>query len=118
MIIPGKTQPYGRKDKNLVLNFEILLSSSYRVPVLYFTAKDSSGSPITDASTIFRDLVPAELQSQVADVGVIGGISMTVNCRMHCPTYFSQASIDMSPRTTPSLASRRSSCIHATLQMR
>jgi ubiquitin-like-conjugating enzyme ATG10 len=82
--VPRKTQPSGRAEEHepvkrtLNVTYDILLSPSYRVPVLQFHVRDASGSPVTDHATILSDVVPVDLQRQVADVGVIGGISMTV----------------------------------------
>lgn len=81
--MPRKGQPYDKSEdnlnlKSLTVTYDVLLSPSYRVPVLYFNVRDSSGSPITDQAAILTDVVLVNFRSQVADVGLIGGISMTV----------------------------------------
>lgn len=84
LIVRNGSQPYGRSEENLkdlFVSFEILLSPSYRVPVLYFTVKTTSGLPVTDYDTMFSEVVPENFRSQVADVGVIGGVSMTVTAK-------------------------------------
>lgn len=99
---------------DLSIAYEILLSPVYRVPVLHFTVRDSTGSPITDVNAIFSDIVPHSFQSQVANVGVIGGISLTVNA---LNMLFANL-IDLTSRIIQLQDYRHSLFIHATPQTR
>lgn len=59
----------------LVVEYNILLSPVYRVPVLYFFLH---GVPCT-IETLYEHLVPAHSKGQAQDVGIMGGISMSVS---------------------------------------
>ena len=93
MIAPRqKQQPHDNTGAhvNFIVTYDILLSPSYRVPVLHFTVQDADGLPVTDQSTIFTEVVPLDFRAQVESVGVIGGLSMTVipTCKLN--TLFCQ----------------------------
>ena len=62
------------------IEYEILLSPSYRVPVLYFRIYDGRTQLITDVDVVYNCLVPSVYCEQLHDVGIIGGISMAVSC--------------------------------------
>lgn len=61
------------------VEYEILLSPSYSVPVLYFAIRDSTGQTVTDIELVHTLIVPEVYRSQVRDVGVMGGLSMAVS---------------------------------------
>ena len=63
------------------VEYHILHSTSYRVPVLYFFVH--SFPPVISQSidTVYEHLVPKHLQPGIRDVGVMGGIGMTVSRR-------------------------------------
>lgn len=67
-------------ENHFTVNYDVLLSQSYRVPVLYFTLLDATEKPIRDLDRVYKLLVPAAYKSQLRDVGVIGGISVAVSC--------------------------------------
>lgn len=64
----------------LRIEYEILFSPSYRVPVLYFRIQDGRSQLITDVDVVYNCLVPLVYREQLHGVGIIGGISMTVSC--------------------------------------
>ena len=64
----------------LRIEYEILLSPSYRVPVLYFRIRDGRTQLITDVDVVYNRIVPQVYREQLHDVGIIGGISMAVSC--------------------------------------
>jgi len=64
----------------LTIEYDILLSTSYRVPVLYFRIRDCWTQLITDVDVVYNCLVPPVYREQLRAVGIIGGISMTVSC--------------------------------------
>lgn len=64
---------------DLEIEYNILLSATYQVPVLYFSlrrAGDKSHKLDTDA--VYNNLVPSPYKSGLRNVGVMGGISIAV----------------------------------------
>ena len=61
------------------IEYDILLSPSYRVPVLYFRIRDGCTQLVTDIDVVYNYLVPSVHREQLHDVGIIGGISMAVS---------------------------------------
>ena len=60
-----------------------MYSSSYQVPVLYFSLLDSAGGNITsNVEAVYKHLVPQHQERAVKEVGVLGGIGMVVG--FHC----------------------------------
>jgi ubiquitin-like-conjugating enzyme ATG10 len=65
-----------------VVHYDVLLSPSYRVPVLYFTIVDSQHRYPPTPETLHSFVIPPTFKSQTEHVGVIGGITTTVRiCR-------------------------------------
>lgn len=64
-----------------IVEYNILLSPSYQVPVLYITIKDSNRAIPSTIETLYQYVVPEQFKAQVESIGVIGGITMTV-CRL------------------------------------
>jgi ubiquitin-like-conjugating enzyme ATG10 len=60
-------------DSFVIVHYDILLSPSYRVPVVYMTA-----SPPVSLSQFFDLVVPHHFRDAIRDVGVMGALSMTV----------------------------------------
>jgi ubiquitin-like-conjugating enzyme ATG10 len=60
------------------VHYDILLSPSYRVPVLYFSVYDSAHNPIRNMGRVYDLIVPQGYKEQIHTVGVIGGLSMAV----------------------------------------
>lgn len=66
----------------LRVEYDIVLSPSYQVPVLYFTLRrGNSGGPV-DRDTVYQYLVPEQYKKELMSVGVIGGISFDVRTRV------------------------------------
>lgn len=61
----------------LHIEYEILLSSTYQVPVLYFTLHRDDQGPI-GLDGVYQYLVPEPYRKQLKSVGVMGGISFGV----------------------------------------
>jgi ubiquitin-like-conjugating enzyme ATG10 len=59
------------------IEYDILLSLSYRVPVMYFCIQDQSSRPVMDVDAMYDLIVTTAYHSQLKDAGVIGGISTT-----------------------------------------
>jgi ubiquitin-like-conjugating enzyme ATG10 len=64
---------HSRDDSFVTVHYDILLSPSYRVPVVYMTA-----SPPLLVSQFFDLVVPHHFRDAMRDVGVMGALSMTV----------------------------------------
>ncbi|KAI4786538.1 hypothetical protein E4T44_13850 [Aureobasidium sp. EXF-8845] len=63
---------HSRDDSFVTVHYDILLSPSYRVPVVYMTA-----SPPLLVSQFFDLVVPHHFRDAMRDVGVMGALSMT-----------------------------------------
>lgn len=63
------------------VDYHIIYSSSYRVPVLYFLIHDLPPAESRSIETVYRLLVPRHLEDGTRHVGVMGGIGMTVSTR-------------------------------------
>jgi ubiquitin-like-conjugating enzyme ATG10 len=69
------------------IEYEVLLSPSYYIPVLYFSVRDSSGQMVTEIEQIYALIVPAIYRSQMQSIGVMGGLSMAVSKSEDIPLY-------------------------------
>lgn len=67
------------RSQTIPVEYHVLLSATYRVPVLYFQvlrSPEQSGADGVDQ--ILEHIVPMQYRQQVGSVGVLGAISMTV----------------------------------------
>ncbi|KAI4727340.1 hypothetical protein E4T49_04917 [Aureobasidium sp. EXF-10728] len=62
-----------RNDSFVTVHYDILLSPSYRVPVVYMTA-----SPPLPVSRFFDLVVPHHFRDAMRETGIVGALSMTV----------------------------------------
>ncbi|KAF4464859.1 autophagy 3 [Fusarium albosuccineum] len=70
-----------RPDVGLV-EYEIHLHPTYRVPCLWFTLRDlPPDEPAFNIDTVFRRLVPDEYKAGLRSLGGVGGISADVSMR-------------------------------------
>lgn len=60
------------------VEYNILLSPTYRVPVLYFFLRNLPANGLQGVEAVHEYLVPKQLKSGMRNVGVMGGISMSV----------------------------------------
>lgn len=58
--------------------FDVLFSPSYTVPVLYFHVSDTLHRYPPSMDTLYTHIVAPEYIDQTKDVGVLGGITVTV----------------------------------------
>lgn len=65
-------------NHGLMVEYDIVLSPTYQVPVLYFRIRDAGCAlpPLID--TLYQYVIPGQFKSQVESFGIIGGITMTV----------------------------------------
>lgn len=64
-----------------VIYYDIVLSPSYRVPVLYFFISDTLHRYLPTMETLYSTVIPPAFRAQAEHVGVIGGITITVGLR-------------------------------------
>ena len=62
----------------IVIHYDIMLSPSYRVPVLYFAVSDIQHRYPPTMETLYSHVIPPAFRAQAEHVGVIGGITVTV----------------------------------------
>ncbi|KAF2435086.1 hypothetical protein EJ08DRAFT_389142 [Tothia fuscella] len=75
-------------DIKCTVQYEVFLSPSYRVPVVYFSMQDAESRPLRDIDDVYTLLVPQAFKNQLRDVGVIGGISTGDHPITGIPTFF------------------------------
>lgn len=61
------------------VDYHILLSPTYRVPVLYFFLRNLPVTGPKGIDAVYDYLVPHQFRSELRNVGVIGGISIAVS---------------------------------------
>ena len=61
------------------VNFSIVLSPTYQVPVLWFTVSQAN-TPVFAFEKIYEIVVAPTSHEALHQIGVIGGISMAVCC--------------------------------------
>lgn len=65
------------------IQYDVVLSPSYRVPVLYFTVVDSQHRYPSTVDTLYSHIIPPAFRAQAEHVGIIGGITVTVCAHSH-----------------------------------
>jgi len=65
-------------NHGLMVEYDIVLSPTYQVPVLYFRIRDAGCALPLSIDTLYRYVIPEQFKSQVESFGIIGGITMTV----------------------------------------
>lgn len=68
-------------SNHIVIYYDVMLSPSYRVPVLYFAVSDIQHRYPPTMDTLYSHVIPPAFRAQIENVGVIGGITVTV--RLH-----------------------------------
>lgn len=61
------------------VEYSVVLSPVYRVPVLYFSLRDVPAGSNASVENVQDLIVPPRFVAQIRSVGVMGGISMTVS---------------------------------------
>ena len=60
------------------INYDIVLSPTYQVPVLYISIADPQHRFPPTMTTLYQHLIPPHFKSQTEPVGIMGGITITV----------------------------------------
>lgn len=71
-VIPTRNDQFG-------IDFFVMLSPTYQVPVLYFAMSSSASIRLSDLDMIYSRIVPANTHGALQRVGVMGGISIAVS---------------------------------------
>ena len=72
----------GLSEKNTILvEFSILRSEVYEVPVLWFTLQRLPLGALSGIEAVYEYLVPETARPGLRQIGVIGGISIAVRQR-------------------------------------
>ncbi|ORX97559.1 hypothetical protein BCR34DRAFT_607236 [Clohesyomyces aquaticus] len=74
--------------QNAVIEYDIILSPSYQVPVLYFNIKDPLFRYPPTMKTLYQHLVSPYFKPQAERVSVIGGITVTDHPLTNTPVFF------------------------------
>ncbi|KAG9567644.1 hypothetical protein KCU71_g3892, partial [Aureobasidium melanogenum] len=93
---------YSRNGSFVTVHYDILLSPSYRVPVVYMTA-----SPPLPVSHFFDLVVPHHFRDAMRETGVMGALSMTDHPLTGMPAYFVHPC-----RTADTMCATKSGDIH------
>ena len=76
-------------NASLQVDYDIALSPTYQVPVLYFTLRwTNHKGPVLGIDAVYQYLVPDEYRKQLKSVGIIGGISFDVGAMCSVPDRF------------------------------
>jgi hypothetical protein len=97
---------------NLQVDYDIILSDTYQVPVLYFVLRQAD--KLLGMDEVYRYLVPSQYRENIQGVGIMGGISFGVrasNFKLTLEHVLIYRSIIQSPEP------HHISCIRATPRM-
>ncbi|OCL11578.1 hypothetical protein AOQ84DRAFT_373869 [Glonium stellatum] len=75
-------------SQGLTVEYNIVLSPTYQVPVLYFRFRDAGCALPLAIDTLYQYVIPEQFKSQVESFGVIGGITMTEHPVTNLPVFF------------------------------
>ncbi|CAI7662549.1 unnamed protein product [Penicillium palitans] len=80
-LVRAKPQP------SLQIDYDILLSPTYQVPILYFGLKWHNHGPL-GLDEVYQYVVPERYRQELKSVGVMGGISMGYHPDSGAPAFF------------------------------
>ncbi|CAI7673494.1 unnamed protein product [Penicillium viridicatum] len=80
-LVRAKSQP------SLQIDYDILLSPTYQVPVLYFGLRWHNHGPL-GLDEVYQYVVPERYRQELKSVGVMGGISMGYHPDSGAPAFF------------------------------
>ncbi|KAJ5184597.1 hypothetical protein N7491_007532 [Penicillium cf. griseofulvum] len=80
-LVRAKPQP------SLQIDYDILLSPTYQVPVLYFGLRWYNHGPL-GLDEVYQYLVPERYRQELKSVGIMGGISMGYHPDSGAPAFF------------------------------
>src|SRR2546423_605652 len=68
----------GSGPESVTVDFSIIVSPTYRVPVLWFTLHQVSLNGLSGLDAVYQYLVPSLQKDGARNIGILGGISMAV----------------------------------------
>lgn len=71
----------------LHVEYNVLLSQTYQVPVLYFSLRNHAAAA-GGLDAVYNHLVPAQFKTELQGVGVMGGISVGVRFFFSACSFF------------------------------
>lgn len=66
------------------IEYNIIYSTSYQVPVLYFLIHDTPRTKTLGIDWVYENLVPHHLRDAAKEIGVMGSIGMAVSVTHPC----------------------------------
>ncbi|GAM36857.1 hypothetical protein TCE0_022f06280 [Talaromyces pinophilus] len=75
-------------EEQLTIDYDIALSSSYHVPVMYFRLRETPQVGPAALDDMYNSLVPRQHQQSLRNNGVMGGISFGYHPQSGIPAYF------------------------------
>lgn len=76
------------KNSSVIICYDIILSPTYRVPVLYISILDPQHRYPPTMTTLYDHLILPQYRGQAEAVGVIGGITITDHPITNSPVFF------------------------------
>jgi len=74
--------------RGIYIDYDIILSPIYQVPVLYFDVRDAAIPQRFSLEQVYNLVVPESMKAQLENTGIIGGISMINHPCTDMPVYF------------------------------
>ncbi|PWY76173.1 autophagy-related protein Atg10 [Aspergillus heteromorphus CBS 117.55] len=68
--------------------YDVLLSPTYQVPVLYFQLREDNQPAPLEIDTVYQYLVPDQYKKELRNVGIMGGISFGYHPDSGTPAFF------------------------------
>ncbi|PGG96632.1 hypothetical protein AJ79_09505 [Helicocarpus griseus UAMH5409] len=79
-------------NSKLTVEYNILLSPTYQVPILYFFLRNNNNPSVKGPEglldVVYKHLVPAQYRSELRDVGIMGGLSLGHHPLSNLPVCF------------------------------
>ncbi|KAG2419872.1 hypothetical protein HFD88_004669 [Aspergillus terreus] len=75
-------------DPSVQVEYQVLLSPTYQVPVLYFTLRQTGHPKPLGIDEVYRYMVPPQYRKELQSVGVMGGISLGYHPHSGAPMFF------------------------------
>ncbi|EAT88904.1 hypothetical protein HBI56_038720 [Parastagonospora nodorum] len=71
-----------------LIQYDILLSPVYQVPVLYFGISDLQHRYPPTMTTLYEHLIPSQFKAQAENTGVMGGVTINDHPATNRPVFF------------------------------
>lgn len=78
----------GTSHDHAVVEYHIILSPVYRVPVLHFQLNPGSTTSKSSLEAVYNHLVPQQYKSSMSSAGILGSISIGYHPILNTPSFF------------------------------